>query len=69
MLVAALPDSAFLPAPLWLITALHVLTLTLHFLAMSSMELNRFSPAPTHGRAKPSVPAHLPRCLNVWSLC
>ena len=30
-----LPDSSFLPAPLWLITALHVLTLSLHFAAMN----------------------------------
>ena len=35
MLAAALPDSAFIPAPLWVITALHVVTLTLHFLAMN----------------------------------
>jgi len=28
-------DYEFLPAPLWLITVLHVLTLTLHFLAMN----------------------------------
>ena len=30
-----LPDSSFLPAPLWVITALHVLTLSLHFAAMN----------------------------------
>lgn len=30
-----LPDYEFLSAPLWLITALHVLTLTLHFVAMN----------------------------------
>ena len=30
-----LPDSDFLPAPLWLITSLHVLTLSLHFAAMN----------------------------------
>ena len=30
-----LPDSSFLPAPLWVITALHVLTLSLHFTAMN----------------------------------
>jgi hypothetical protein len=30
-----LPDYNFLPAPLWLITVLHLLTLTLHFLAMN----------------------------------
>jgi hypothetical protein len=30
-----LPDSNFLPAPLWLITSLHVLTLSLHFVAMN----------------------------------
>ena len=30
-----LPDSSFLPSPLWLITALHVLTLSLHFAAMN----------------------------------
>ncbi len=30
-----LPDSNFLSAPLWVFTALHVLTLSLHFLAMN----------------------------------
>ena len=30
-----LPDYQFLPAPLWLITVLHILTLTLHFAAMN----------------------------------
>jgi hypothetical protein len=30
-----LPDSNVLPAPLWLITTLHILTLTLHFGAMN----------------------------------
>ncbi len=30
-----LPDYNFLPAPLWLITSLHLLTLTLHFIAMN----------------------------------
>ena len=30
-----LPSYNFLPAPLWLITVLHILTLTLHFLAMN----------------------------------
>lgn len=30
-----LPDSSLLPAPLWLITVLHLVTLTLHFLAMN----------------------------------
>lgn len=30
-----LPDYSFLPAPLWLITILHVVTLTLHFAAMN----------------------------------
>lgn len=30
-----LPDYHFLPAPLWLITILHVVTLTLHFAAMN----------------------------------
>jgi hypothetical protein len=30
-----LPTYEFLPAPLWLITVLHLLTLTLHFLAMN----------------------------------
>jgi hypothetical protein len=30
-----LPDSNFLPAPIWLITSLHVLTLSLHFAAMN----------------------------------
>ncbi len=32
-----LPDYHFLPAPLWLITVLHILTLTLHFVAMNFM--------------------------------
>lgn len=32
-----LPDYNFLPAPLWLITTLHVVTLTLHFAAMNFM--------------------------------
>jgi hypothetical protein len=32
-----LPDSNFLPAPLWLITGLHILTLSLHFAAMNFM--------------------------------
>ena len=30
-----LPSYNFLPAPLWLITVLHIVTLTLHFLAMN----------------------------------
>jgi hypothetical protein len=30
-----LPDANFLPAPLWLFTALHILTLSLHFAAMN----------------------------------
>ncbi|UCH84687.1 MAG: hypothetical protein JSW50_03055 [Candidatus Latescibacterota bacterium] len=30
-----LPDYNFLPAPLWLVTILHVVTLTLHFVAMN----------------------------------
>ncbi|MDX1582168.1 MAG: hypothetical protein R3338_01080 [Thermoanaerobaculia bacterium] len=30
-----LPDYDFLPAPLWLLTLLHLLTLTLHFFAMN----------------------------------
>jgi hypothetical protein len=30
-----LPDYEFLSAPLWLVTALHLLTLTLHFVAMN----------------------------------
>ena len=30
-----LPDSRFLPAPLWVITALHIVTLSLHFAAMN----------------------------------
>ncbi|MBI5267283.1 MAG: hypothetical protein HY851_08635 [candidate division Zixibacteria bacterium] len=30
-----LPDYNFLPAPLWLITVLHLITLTLHFIAMN----------------------------------
>jgi hypothetical protein len=33
--MTTLPDAYFLSAPLWLITALHVLTLTLHFVAMN----------------------------------
>jgi hypothetical protein len=37
MHVAALPNYDFLPAPLWLITVLHLLTLTLHFVAMNFM--------------------------------
>ncbi len=32
-----LPDYQFLPAPLWLISTLHILTLSLHFLAMNFM--------------------------------
>ncbi len=32
-----LPDYDFLPAPLWLLTILHLLTLTLHFVAMNFM--------------------------------
>ena len=32
-----LPDYHFLPGPLWLITVLHILTLTLHFVAMNFM--------------------------------
>jgi hypothetical protein len=32
-----LPDYSFLPAPLWLITVLHIVTLTLHFVAMNFM--------------------------------
>ena len=32
-----LPDYHFLPAPLWLITVLHIVTLTLHFVAMNFM--------------------------------
>lgn len=35
--LAALPDYDTIPAPLWLITALHILTLTLHFVAMNFM--------------------------------
>jgi hypothetical protein len=31
----SLPDYSFLPAPLWLITVLHLLTLALHFAAMN----------------------------------
>jgi hypothetical protein len=31
----SLPDYNFLPAPLWLITVLHITTLTLHFVAMN----------------------------------
>ncbi len=34
-LLAALPATDTLPAPLWLITVLHLLTLTLHFVAMN----------------------------------
>jgi len=30
-----LPDYNFLSAPLWLVTVLHIVTLTLHFLAMN----------------------------------
>jgi hypothetical protein len=30
-----LPDYNFLPAPLWLVTILHIVTLTLHFVAMN----------------------------------
>jgi putative copper export protein len=30
-----LPDYNFIPAPLWLITTLHLVTLTLHFVAMN----------------------------------
>jgi hypothetical protein len=30
-----LPDYNFLPAPLWLVTTLHLVTLTLHFVAMN----------------------------------
>ena len=30
-----LPDSAFLSAPLWLVTTLHIVTLALHFVAMN----------------------------------
>ena len=37
MTLAALPEYQFLPAPLWLITTLHLLTLTLHFIAMNFM--------------------------------
>jgi len=37
MIVLALPDVHVLPAPLWLITLLHVLTLTLHFAAMGCL--------------------------------
>jgi hypothetical protein len=33
----ALPNYEFLPAPLWLISVLHILTLTLHFVAMNFM--------------------------------
>jgi hypothetical protein len=33
----ALPNYQFLPAPLWLISVLHLLTLTLHFVAMNFM--------------------------------
>ena len=35
MTIAALPDHNFIPSPLWLIDVLHLLTLTLHFLAMN----------------------------------
>jgi hypothetical protein len=31
----SLPEYNFIPAPLWLVTVLHVLTLTLHFVAMN----------------------------------
>jgi hypothetical protein len=30
-----LPNYEFLPAPLWLVTTLHLVTLTLHFVAMN----------------------------------
>lgn len=36
-LLAALPDYDILPGPLWLIVTLHLLTLTLHFVAMNFM--------------------------------
>lgn len=36
-ILAAAPDYDVLPAPLWLLTALHVLTLTLHFAAMGCL--------------------------------
>ncbi len=32
-----LPDAYFLSAPLWMITVLHILTLTLHFVAMNCL--------------------------------
>jgi len=35
--MSVLPNYHFLPAPLWIITALHVFTLTLHFAAMNFM--------------------------------
>ncbi len=37
MIFLALPDYDVLPAPLWLVTLLHVLTLTLHFAAMGCL--------------------------------
>ncbi|MDJ0521323.1 MAG: hypothetical protein QNJ90_04540 [Planctomycetota bacterium] len=37
MIVLALPDYDALPAPLWLLTVLHVLTLSLHFAAMGCL--------------------------------
>lgn len=36
-MISALPNYQFLPAPLWLISVLHLLTLTLHFVAMNFM--------------------------------
>lgn len=32
-----LPDYQFIPAPLWILTGLHLLTLTLHFVAMGAL--------------------------------
>jgi hypothetical protein len=37
MTPAALPEYDFLPAPLWLVTVLHLLTLTLHLVAMNCL--------------------------------
>lgn len=37
MSILALPDSGFLPGPLWLLSALHLLTLALHLVAMNCL--------------------------------
>lgn len=54
MILAALPDHRFLPAPLWLLTVLHLVTLTLHLLAMNallgSVVFALFAPIPDRAR-------------------